>query len=133
MTHNHFDMLFGAGLRPRRELLNADVYRRGDNFHLEIDAPGVELDDIEVEVEKRALTVAVERREVVDDDRVGAVRGRPTGAFARSFHLGDGLDSEAITAEYVNGVLMLTIPVTDAAKPHKIEVSAPAAATAIEG
>jgi len=132
MTHNHFDLLFGAGHRPRRELLNADAYRRGDNFHLEIDAPGVDLDDIDVEVEKRTLTVAVERREVVDDHRVDAVRGRPTGAFARSFRLGEGLDGEAITAEYVNGVLMLTIPVTDAAKPQKVEVSAPAAA-AIEG
>ena len=124
MMLHRYDPFYDAGLRPRRHFLNADVYRLGDTFYLEIDAPGVALDDIDIEVEKKQLTVTVERRELVDDERTNVVRGRPTGKFVRRFFLGDALDGEAIEAAYENGVLTLTIPVVETAKARKIMISA---------
>lgn len=124
MMLHRYDPFYDAGLRSRRHFLNADVYRHGDTFHLEIDAPGVHLDDIDIEVEKKQLTVTVERRQLVDDERTDVVRGRPTGKFFRRFFLGDGLDGEAIEAAYENGVLTLTIPVIETAKARKIAISA---------
>lgn len=124
MMLHRYDPFFDAGQRSRRFFLNADVYRRGDTFYLDIDAPGVQLDDIDIEVEKKHLSVTVERRELVDEERTDVVRGRPTGRFTRRFFLGDGLDGEAIEAEFDNGVLTLTIPVTETAKARKIAISA---------
>jgi HSP20 family protein len=47
---------------------------------------------------------------------------RPAGSFMRQLSLGDGIDADSITATYENGVLSVTIPVSEKAKPRKIEV-----------
>ena len=107
-----------------RRSLDADVYRVGDLFYLEIDAPGVALDDIDLEIEKNHLTVTVERREIADDERTDIVRGRAMGTFTRRFFLGDSLDAESVEASFDNGVLTLTIPVVEKAKARKIAIAA---------
>lgn len=132
MMLHRYDPFFDAGSRSRRLFLNADVYRLADSFYLDIDAPGVALDDIDIEIEKKSLTVKVERRELVDDARTDLVRGRPTGTFVRRFFLGEGLDGEAIEAKYDDGVLTLTIPVVETAKARKVSISAGSAGE-IEG
>lgn len=102
----------------------ADLYREGDTYYLEIDIPGVELADIDIEVEKSTLTVSANRPQVQGEDRTMIMRGRPHGAFVRRFFLSDGLSASAIEASYVNGVLRLTIPVAEESKARKIEVVA---------
>ena len=111
------------GQQPQRRTLNADVYRLGDTFHVEIDVPGVDLEDIDIEVEKKQLTVTVERRDLVDDERTDLVRGRPTGTFSRKFFLSDSLDGESIEATYDRGVLKLSIPVIETAKARKVAIT----------
>ncbi len=69
------------------------------------------------------LTVRAERP-AIDEDRNGVVSERPRGVFSRQVYLGHGLDTDNIHADYVDGVLRLTIPVAEAAKPRKIEVAA---------
>ena len=123
MMHR-FDPFFEVSRPTRRAYLGADVYRRGDSYYVDIDAPGVGLEDIDIEVEKKHLTVTVERREMADDERTEIVRGRPTGRFARRFFLGDGVDGEEIEASYDKGVLTLSIPVGETAKARKIAISA---------
>ena len=107
----------------RRYFLNADTYRVEDIFYLEIDTPGVKLEDIDIEVEKKHLTVTAERRELTEDGRTDLVRGRPTGTFTRRFFLGEGLDGENVEASYDNGVLTLAIPVSEASKARKIAIT----------
>lgn len=126
MMLHRFDPYFETSSRPapRRHVLAADVYRRGETYYVEIDAPGVDLDDIDIEVEKKHLTVTVERRNLVDDERVDISRGRPAGSFVRRFFLGDGLDGEAIRAHYDKGVLTVEIPIDENAKARKIAVNA---------
>ena len=98
-----------------------DAYRVGDLFHLEVDIPGVKPDSIEVTVEKNVLTLRAERHWETEGVET-VVCERPTGTFSRQLFLGDNLDTERISATYVNGVLRLTIPVTETAKARHIEV-----------
>src|SRR5690606_36359054 len=77
---------------------------------------------IDVSVEERTLTIRAERT-ARSSDADWLVRERPSGTFARSLTMGRGLDLEAISATYNDGVLSLTIPVSEQAKPRRIEVA----------
>ena len=108
----------------RNSGLAADVYRLGDTYYVEIDAPGVHLDDIDLELEKQHLTITVERRELADEARTDIMRGRATGTLKRRFFLGESLDGEHVEATYDNGVLKLAIPVVEQSKARKIAIAA---------
>jgi HSP20 family protein len=101
-----------------------DAYRRGDAIVLKFDLPGVEPNSIDLTVDQNVLTVRGERAGEPDDGVEVLAAERPHGTFVRRVFLGDQLDSEKISAEYHNGVLELTIPVSEKAKPRKIEVAA---------
>jgi HSP20 family protein len=99
-----------------------DAYRRGDQFIVEFDLPGVEPTSIELTVEQNVLTVRAERRfEPREGDEV-LVAERPQGTYARQIFLGDALDSERVQADCRLGVLTLTIPVAETAKPRQVPV-----------
>ena len=101
-----------------------DAYREGDQFVVHFDLPGVDADSINLTVEQNVLTVSAERR-WQHGDRIEVVASeRPQGSFSRQLLLGDGLDADRVDAQYDDGVLTLTIPVADQAKPRKIEISA---------
>ena len=102
-----------------------DAYRKGSEFLVHFDVPGIDPDSIELTVEKNVLTVSAERtRQWGDDVEEIVVSERPVGTFSRQLFLGDTLDSEHIEADCQNGVLTLRIPVAEAAKPRKVEISA---------
>ncbi len=124
MMLKRFDPFFDFAVHTHsgRRFLDADVYRRGDVYYVEIDAPGVRLDDIDIEFEKSHLTITVERRAVVDEERSEVVTGRATGRFTRRFFLGDSLHGESVEASFDNGVLKLAIPVVEEAKARKISI-----------
>jgi len=104
-----------------------DLYRSGDTFTVKMDLPGVDPKSIDIDVDDRTLTVRAERAaEVVDssEEKSGWVsRERSFGTYARQISLGTGLDLAKIEASYVDGVLALTIPVAEEAKPRKISVT----------
>ena len=100
-----------------------DLYRDGETFIARIDLPGVDAKTIDVDVEDRTLTVRAERPALKDDGVQWLAHERPSGTFARQLTLGYGLALDKISAEYTDGVLTLTIPVAEEAKPRKIEVT----------
>jgi HSP20 family protein len=103
-----------------------DLYRNGDQFTVKIDLPGVDPASIDIDVDDRTLTVRAERAaEAVETTETSGwvSRERSYGTFARQISLGRGLDVAAISADYTNGVLTLTIPVAEEAKPRKISVT----------
>lgn len=100
-----------------------DLYREGENFVARIDLPGVDPASIDVDVEDRTLTIRAERVAEGGEDIQWLTRERPTGTFARQLVLGQGVALENITAAYTDGVLTLTIPMAEQAKPRKIEVA----------
>ncbi|HEV2061014.1 MAG TPA: Hsp20/alpha crystallin family protein [Solirubrobacteraceae bacterium] len=100
-----------------------DAYRRGEEFILQFDLPGVDASSIELTVERNVLTVKGERRFARQEGDEIIAAERPQGIFTRQLFLGDTLDGERISAEYHDGVLTLTIPISERAKPRKVEIS----------
>ena len=111
------------GTPARPAAMPIDAYRRGDEFVVEFDLPGVDADSIELTVEKNVLTVHAERRRVGRRGVELLVGERPHGTFSRQLFLGDTLDTERIEADYVDGVLTLRLPVAEKAKPRRVEIN----------
>jgi len=115
--------LTGAAARAPRTF-PMDAYRRDDAVVLLFDLPGVDPQSIDLTVDQHVLTVRAERQpETAEDEEVLAAE-RPQGTFVRRVFLGDTLDTDRINAEYHNGVLKLSIPLSERARPRKIEVVA---------
>jgi HSP20 family protein len=113
------------GRRPGRIAeLPMDAYRRGDRFIMSIDLPGVDPDSIDVTVEQNVLTVRAERSVSMDEQDEVLIAERPQGSFSRQVFLGENLDPDHISANYEHGVLTLSIPVAERAKPKKVAVTA---------
>jgi HSP20 family protein len=99
-----------------------DAYRRGDEFIVHFDLPGVDAGSIDLTTEENVLTVSAQRTyEPREEDEI-LVSERPRGRFTRQLFLGEGLDRESIAASYDQGVLTIKIPVAERAKPRKIEI-----------
>jgi HSP20 family protein len=99
-----------------------DVYRAGDHVVLHCDLPGADPGSIDVGVDGRTLTVRAERSPRAEDVE-WLTRERPTGTFVRQLTLGGGLDLEHIEATYADGVLTVSVPVAEQAKPRKVAVT----------
>jgi HSP20 family protein len=112
--------VFGTSARPA--VMPMDAWRDGDQFIVEFDLPGVNADSLDLNVERNALTVRAERQEL-DQNREMLTAERPRGVFSRQLYLGENLDTDKIEANYHDGVLRLTIPVAEKAKPRRIEIS----------
>lgn len=115
------DQMTGTFSRPAS--MPMDAYRDEHQFVVQVDLPGVEPDAIEVTVEKNVLNIHAERRAPAPQDAERIVGERRYGSFSRQLFLGDTLDTEKLEAGYANGVLTLTIPVAEAAKPRRIAVN----------
>lgn len=107
---------------PAAVAVPMDLYRDGDNYMVAVDLPGVDPASIDIDVDDRTLTIRAERAAKVPQEVQWLSRERAMGTFARQLTLGHGLATDQITAEYTDGVLTLTIPVAEAAKPRKVEV-----------
>lgn len=114
--------VFGTPTRPAA--MPIDAYRSGEQFLVHFDLPGVRADSIELTVERNVLTVHADRERTVADGVEMLVAERPHGRFSRQLFLGDSLDTERIDASYADGVLTLSIPVAERAKPRRVEVHA---------
>ena len=107
----------------RAPVMPIDAFRDGDRFVVVIDVPGVDPGTIDLTVEKNVLTISAERRWERGENLEVVVAERPQGSFSRQLFLGEGLDPERIEASYDNGVLRLTVPVAEQAKPRKVEIT----------
>ncbi len=100
-----------------------DAFRRGDEVVLLFDLPGVDPGSTDLTVDQHVLTVRAERQATTQEGDEVLAAERPQGTFVRRVFLGDTLDTDRINAEYRNGVLKLTIPISERAKPRKIEIA----------
>ena len=102
-----------------------DIKEEADRFLLYADIPGVDPQDIEVQMDKGLLTIKGERREekVHETERYSRIE-RPHGVFHRRFALPDSADPDGITASGHNGVLTISIPKRPESTPRRIQVGA---------
>jgi HSP20 family protein len=101
-----------------------DAVRRGDSVIVRFDLPGVDPGSVDVTVDRNVLTVKAERQSDRQEDDEILIAERPHGSYTRQLFLGDTLDTERIEAGYRDGVLTLTIPVAERAKPRKVQIAA---------
>jgi HSP20 family protein len=114
--------MLGAGRGPRS--MPMEAYRRGDQFFIHLDLPGVVPDDMQLTVERNVVAVRAERRPLWQEGDEVLVDETPQGTFGRQLFLGDNLDAGRLEASFDQGILTLTIPVAEQAKPRRSQVSA---------
>jgi HSP20 family protein len=108
-----------------------DIFETQQELVVKADLPDIKPEELDIRVENNILTIRGERRfeKKVTEDKYLRVE-RSYGSFSRSFSLANTVNAEAIKAEYKNGVLTLTVPKREEAKPKQIKVSVDAPAMA---
>jgi HSP20 family protein len=120
----------GSNRSPR--FMPMDLCKLGDHYVLTADLPGVDPGSVDINVDGGTLTISAHRTARSDESVQWLANERFFGTYRRQLSLGDGVDESAITATYENGVLTVTIPVAERAKPRKVEVARGGTQTSIE-
>jgi HSP20 family protein len=103
---------------------SVDVYETPDAVTLKADLPEVKVEDIDIRVENQTLTFRGERKFEKEEDVKGYHRiERSYGEFVRSFSVPSTVDTEKVQADYKNGVLTITLPKKEAARPRQVKVA----------
>lgn len=114
---------------PRR--MPIDLYRDGDHYVLTADLPGIDPGSVDIDIDGQLLTVRAQRTPRSQEGVTWLARERQSGTYLRQLTLGQGIDTTSISANYDNGVLSIVIPVSEQAKPRKVEVSTVSAPTEV--
>jgi HSP20 family protein len=93
---------------------------------LSADLPGIDPGSVDIDVDGQLLTIRAERTLSSGEGVKWLTRERQAGSFLRQLNLGQGIDTDRIEAHYANGVLSVTIPMSEKARPRKIEVKSQA-------
>lgn len=117
-------MLNSFGGRSRGGIMPLDAFEQDGVYTLRFDVPGVDPEAVDLTVEGQMLTVTAERPVEETEGATWLLRERPAGTHRREVHLGERLDTGKVDANYDNGVLTVTIPMREEAKPHKVSISA---------
>ena len=120
--------LFDTAHAPR--LMPVDLFRDGDQYVLSADLPGIDPASVDLDVDGQLLTIRAERPAPSSENVKWISHERPYGSYMRQFTLGDGVDTEKITANYEHGVLSVIVPMAERAKPRKIQVASNTASSA---
>lgn len=120
------DPFFGFP-RPHEEqptvLPKVNVIEKDDAFHLEAETPGMTQRDVSIEFHNSVLTLKGNREQSSQSDKNDyRIREFSKQSFARSFRLSDQIDSEKVVARMDQGILKVTLPKKEQAKPKKIEI-----------
>jgi HSP20 family protein len=113
-----------SGATTRRWLPATDLIESETHYVLRADLPGVSEDDISIELDHDVLTISGERKAETREEKGGYARvERVSGSFRRSVRLPEGVDAEAITAGFDNGVLEVSVPKPEQPKPRKVQIT----------
>jgi HSP20 family protein len=116
--------LSGAGAQRGMPM---EALRRGDEFLVHLDVPGVAAEDVEVTIERNVVIVRARRRPMRQDGDEVIVDERTYGEFTRQLMLGENLDAERLSAALNDGVLMLRIPISESSRPRRVQIGSAAA------
>jgi HSP20 family protein len=100
-----------------------DIVRRGESLVVHVDLPGVASDKIDLTVENHVLTISAERRASYDENDQILAQERFDGVMTRRLRVPEWVDADAVTADYTDGVLTVTLPLAEMAKPRHIQVN----------
>ena len=115
----------GEGQAAPAGSLAMNMYEEGDNFVVEAQIPGMKPEDIDINIEHGTLTIRGQSKsEQERRERNYVIREHRAGSFSRSIRLPDMVDPDACQATYDNGILRLTLPKSEQAKPRRIPIQA---------
>ncbi|MEU4342669.1 Hsp20/alpha crystallin family protein [Nocardia sp. NPDC023852] len=112
-----------AGTARAPRFMPMDLFRAGDHYVLNADMPGVDPGSIDVSVDSGTLTLRAQRTVSSEEGVQWIASERFAGTYMRQLSLGGNVDADKINATYNNGVLSVTIPIAERAKPRRIEIS----------
>ena len=121
------EQAFSVAARASRSM-PMEALRRGDEFFVYLDMPGVRQDDVDVTVERNVVSIRARRVAQRQEGDEVIVDERPYGEFTRQLFLGDNLDSNGLSARMSDGVLSLRIPVSESSKPRRVALGSSAGA-----
>jgi HSP20 family protein len=125
LTQRTFGAAGGVGLPM-------DVIRRGEELVVRVDLPGVPSDKIDLTVENHILTISAERRASYGEGDNVLTQERFDGVISRRLRVPEWVDTDAVSADYTDGVLTVTLPLAEKAKPRRIEIGAASTQASIE-
>jgi len=108
---------------------NVESFIKGNTLWIKADLPGLDPKDVAISVAGSTLTIKGERKEEKKEEEKGEYFFRETsyGAFERTITLPEGVDTDKVHASYKNGVIEVTMPVKEAARPKKVTIEVEAA------
>jgi HSP20 family protein len=112
------------GIGRTRAFPALNVWEDGDNLYVEAELPGVKSESLDVTVVGDELTIKGERSAISEDGVTYHRRERGTGSFTRVVRLPVDVDANQVDASLANGVLLIKLPKSEAAKPRKVQVKA---------
>ncbi|MBI2705447.1 MAG: Hsp20/alpha crystallin family protein [Actinobacteria bacterium] len=118
--------------QTRTPSIPMDAERHGDRVEIRFDLPGFDPEHVELEVERNVLALKAERQWQRSEETQVLAGERRHGTYTRQLFLGDQLDGANISASYENGVLAVTIPVAETAKPKKVAIDSAGAPKPID-
>ena len=114
-----------TGVRSAGVFPAINVSEDAESVYVRAELPGIKTDDLDITMENDTLTIAGERRPVMEEDSVSYHRReREWGAFRRSFSLPTRVDSDKVAARYLDGILIITLPKSAEGRPKQIAVQA---------
>jgi HSP20 family protein len=123
-----FDSFFNRGAQEEDSVITnwtpaVDIAERDDEYLVKVELPGVSKDDVKITLESNILTIRGEKKQEKETKKENYHRvERSYGSFQRSFTLPTTVKNEKIDATYKEGVLMVSLPKAEEAKPKQIEV-----------
>ena len=130
LIRQRLDNLYTDYNRPYRSswlledgFLRANLYQSGDAFEMRLEVPGIDKDALDIKIQGNYLEISGKREQDVPEGYKVHKTERLNGTFSRSFTLPDDVDSTRVEAKLKDGVLYLTLPKSEAAKPRQISIS----------
>jgi len=99
-----------------------NVWEAGDTLKVEVEIPGVKLEDVEVSFDKGELTIKGEKKVAIQESAMLHRRERLAGTFTRTMTVPWEIKADQVSAELKDGILTVTLPKAEAAKPRKVAV-----------
>ncbi|MBQ9056490.1 Hsp20/alpha crystallin family protein [Rhodococcus sp. (in: high G+C Gram-positive bacteria)] len=113
----------GSGSSRSPRFMPMDLYKVDDHYVLHADLPGVDPGSVDVHLDGSTLTLTAHRSAPSEDGVSWLTGERFAGTYRRQLSISDDIDSERIAASYDNGVLTVSLPIAEKAKPRRIDIS----------
>lgn len=116
----YLDDVFDNFITTNRNEMKCDIYEKDGNYHIEIDVPGFNKNDISIEVKDGYLTVTAEKKQEENIEEKNYIkRERVYGKYQRSFYLGE-LDTDNVEATFIDGTLKVVVPKKELIENKKV-------------